>query len=314
MRLNPKLSVVMPVFNGEAYLEKAIDSVLTQTFKAFEFLIVNDGSKDKTAEILDQYARQDDRIKIYTHEKNRGIVDSLNRGLVKAGTKYIARMDADDICALTRLEEQYDFLEKNKDHVLVATQAKLMDAEEHITGETHFPAGDTDIRKELFHGRNVIFHSTVLFRNDFQLLYRNDAYPAEDYDLWLRLLEKGKVHLLDKRLMYYRLNPEGVSFVNAIRQMEMTERIKNKVLLKREVDKTPSGEPGSLKKIHSKWLQKMSRAKFRSPKWFLLKMLTIFLSPSDLLHIKKFRWIEKYSHYRDYLSFVYGFREGGEAK
>jgi glycosyltransferase involved in cell wall biosynthesis len=312
--MNPKISVVMPVFNGETYVEKAIDSVLSQTFGEFEFIIVDDGSKDKTPTLLKQYARRDDRIKIYTHEKNRGIVDSLNRGLIKSQTRYIARMDADDICALTRLEEQYDYLEKHREDVLVGTQAKLMDAEDHITGETHFPAGDTEIRKELFHGRNVIFHSTVLFRNDFEFLYRHYAYPAEDYDLWLRLLEKGKVHLLDKRLMYYRLNPEGVSFVNAIRQMEMTEKIKNKVLLKREIDEAPSPAPGSLKKLHSKWLQKMSRAKFHSPKWFLLKMLTILLSPSDLLHVKKFRWIEKYSHYRDYLSFVYGFREGGEAK
>src|ERR1700677_555676 len=301
MRLNPKITVLMPVFNGETHVEKSIDSVLAQTFTEFEFIIVNDGSKDKTPEILDQYARQDERIKVYSNQKNKGIVDSLNLGLEKAETGYIARMDADDICRLSRLDKQYNYLENHRDCILVGTQANLIDAEGNIKGETSLPALDTDIRRELFYGRNVIFHSTVMFKNDFKFLYRNYAYPAEDYDLWLRLLNKGKAHILNECLMDYRLNPGGISFLNAIRQIEITKKIRDEVLLKMEIGDMPPTKPGRIKKFYSKVLKKMSSSKTHSVEWTLLKILTILLNPSDLLHIKNFRWIEKYRYYRDYI-------------
>jgi hypothetical protein len=210
---------------------------------------------------------------------------------------------------LSRLDEQYNYLENHRDYILVGTQANLIDAEGNIKGETNVPALDTEIRKELFYGRNVIFHSTVMFKNDSKFLYRNYAYPAEDYDLWLRLLSKGKVRILNERLVDYRLNPEGVSFLNAVRQMEMTKKIRNKVLLKMEIDNALPSEGGRIKKIYSKFLKKMSDVKIYSMEWHILKILTILLNPSDLMRIKSFRWLGKYCHYRDYINFVYGFRE-----
>jgi glycosyltransferase involved in cell wall biosynthesis len=305
--MNPKISVLMPVFNGQAYLEWAVDSVLAQTFPAFEFVIVDDGSKDKTPEILKRYAGRDGRIRIYTHGKNRGIVDSLNLGLEKCGTDYVARMDADDICESSRLAEQHQYLENHRDHVLVGTQAHFIDAEGNRKGETRLPTQDTDIRKELFYGRNVIFHSTVMFKNNFAFLYRAEAYPAEDYDLWLRLLKKGKAANLNERLMDYRLNPGGVSFLNAVRQVEVTQEIRDRVLFRAE--EGLSRTPGKTRNLYGKCLQKISNLKLYSAKWLVMKALLVLLNPSELIRMKYFRWIEKYSHYQDYAHFVHGARE-----
>jgi glycosyltransferase involved in cell wall biosynthesis len=287
---------------------------LAQTFNEFEFIIVNDGSKDKTAEILDRYARQDNRIKVYSHPKNRGIVDSLNLGLEKAETNYIARMDADDICRLSRLDEQYSYFENHRDYILVGAQANLIDAEGNHKGETNVPVFDTEIRKELFYGRNVILHSTVMFKNDFKFLYRNYAYPTEDYDLWLRLLKKGKVHILNERLMDYRLNPEGISFLNAARQMEIIRKVRNKVLLGMEIDEVPPKNLEKIRKLYSKFINKSSTVKKYSVKWLLLKMFMILLNPFELSRMKYFRWIGKYWHFCDYENFVYGSRKESEGE
>jgi glycosyltransferase involved in cell wall biosynthesis len=315
--MNPKISVVMPVFNGEIYMEKSIDSVLAQTFTDFEFIIVDDGSKDKTPEILERYALRDDRVRIYSNQKNLGIVDSLNAGLERASALYVARMDADDVCRRSRLAAQYEFLENNPDYVLVGTQANLIDGAGAVKGETQLPLQDADIRNELFYGRNVLFHSTIMFRNDHQDLYRKYAYPAEDYDLWLRLLRKGKAHILNERLMDYRLNPGGISFLNAVRQVELTQKIRNKVLLGIEMDDagTASLAPDGLKKIYAKLLKRSSDCKKHSVEWFLMKALMVLLSPSELTRMKAFRWLEKYRHRRDYDHFVYGWGEetAGEA-
>ena len=108
----------MSVYNGEDYLAQAIDSVLNQTFLNWELIIINDCSTDKTGEILNEYALRDERIKVHTNEVNLRLPSSLNKALTLAQGKYIARMDADDICLPNRLQEQYNFMEKNKDVAL----------------------------------------------------------------------------------------------------------------------------------------------------------------------------------------------------
>ena len=109
--MNPKVTVLMPVYNCEKYLRESIESILNQTFKDFEFLIINDGSSDKSAEIVESY--NDNRINFVQNEKNIGLAASLNRGLDIAKGEYIARMDADDISLPERLEKQVRFMETN---------------------------------------------------------------------------------------------------------------------------------------------------------------------------------------------------------
>jgi glycosyltransferase involved in cell wall biosynthesis len=114
MRINPQISVIMAVYNGEKYLAEAIESILNQTFKEFEFIIIDDGSKDNSLNIIKRYAKKDSRIIIIKNEKNMKLAWSLNKGLKIARGKYIARMDSDDISLTDRLEKQYYFLEKKE--------------------------------------------------------------------------------------------------------------------------------------------------------------------------------------------------------
>ena len=127
---NPKVTVLMSVYNGEKYLQEAIDSILEQTFKDFEFLIINDGSTDKTGEILESY--HDLRIKIINNEKNIGLTKSLNKGLKLARGEYIARQDADDISMPERLEKEVEFLETHQDYAVVGAFAKIINKNSEI--------------------------------------------------------------------------------------------------------------------------------------------------------------------------------------
>ncbi|MDD2913253.1 MAG: glycosyltransferase family 2 protein, partial [Candidatus Pacebacteria bacterium] len=115
MKNNPKISIIMPVYNVETFLSEAIESVLNQTFYDFEFVIINDGSTDNSLEIIKNYEKKDSRIVLLDNKENLGITKSLNIGLNKARGEYIARMDGDDISEKERIEIQYDFLKKNRD-------------------------------------------------------------------------------------------------------------------------------------------------------------------------------------------------------
>src|SRR4030042_490431 len=117
------VSVFLPVYNGSKTVKRAVESILSQTFKDFEFLIINDGSKDDTPEILDSF--DDNRIRIL-HQENRGLVFSLNRGVKNSQCKYIARMDADDIALPDRLQKQVDFMEKNPSVGILGTAARVV--------------------------------------------------------------------------------------------------------------------------------------------------------------------------------------------
>ena len=116
--MKPDISVIMSVYNGETYLEEAIESVRKQTFKNWELIIINDCSTDSTSEILADFSLRDERIKVYTNEVNLKLPSSLNKAISLCSAKYIARMDADDICLPERLEKQYKFMEENRDVAL----------------------------------------------------------------------------------------------------------------------------------------------------------------------------------------------------
>ena len=133
----PQITVLMPVYNGEKYLRQAVDSILNQTFKDFEFLIINDGSTDKTLAILQEYKNK--RVKIINNKKNIGLTKSLNKGLKLAKGKYIARMDADDISLSNRLRKQIDFLDKHNKIGVLGTQMKIINNSNKIVGEYKTP-------------------------------------------------------------------------------------------------------------------------------------------------------------------------------
>ncbi len=206
----PKISVIMPVYNGERYLKGSIDSILSQTFGDFEFIIVNDGSTDGTEEIILSY--KDPRIKYYK-KSNSGIVDSLNLALEHSIGEYVARMDADDISERSRLEVTYNYCIEHE-IVLLGTYAKLIDENGTETGElTYSPLQTLDIRRySLLH--NPFIHSSVLIKRSifdevgkYKKLYKH----VEDYELWTRVIYKYKCENLPQELLEYRIHSKQIT-------------------------------------------------------------------------------------------------------
>lgn len=183
---SPRVSVIMSVYNGEQYLTEAIDSILNQTFTDFEFIIINDGSTDGTADILRSY--EDPRLRIVEQE-NIGLTRSLNRGILLAQGEYIARMDDDDLSLPERLDRQVAFLNAHPEVGILGTACRIVDEVSTQEWEMHPPLSDGQIRQRLIRG-NPFIHSSVMMRKSILQAVGgyNEAYPyIQDYELWVRL-------------------------------------------------------------------------------------------------------------------------------
>jgi len=188
----PKVSVVMSVYNEEAMVSRAIESILNQTFESFEFIIVNDGSTDKTLEVIKGYT--ENRIKLIDKGYNSGLADSLNIGIKYSVGDFIARMDADDFSEKERLEIQVRFLEDNPDIAMVGTWAYLIDLNKNIKKECKPPVSDKVIKKYM-EKDNPFIHSSVMLRKKVieKVGYYNPIKVIEDYDLWIRIAKHYKI-------------------------------------------------------------------------------------------------------------------------
>jgi glycosyltransferase involved in cell wall biosynthesis len=213
---SPHASVLLPVYNGERYLKAAIDSVLAQTFRDFELLLLDDGSTDCSVALMESYVRSDPRCRLYSWP-NRGIVATLNTGLELATSEIIIRMDADDVSAPTRFEKQINFLNEHPECVVVASRVVWIDPE----GMPLRSAGDLltheEIDAENMRGGQVLHHPAVAMRKDALIKsggYRDGFKHAEDLDLFLRLAEAGRLENLPESLLFYRqhLNSIGHQF------------------------------------------------------------------------------------------------------
>ena len=204
----PAVSVIMPVYNADKFLNQAIHSILNQTFTDLEFIIINDGSEDKSKEIIKGY--QDSRIIYLENTRNEGLVPSLNKGISAAKGKYIARMDADDIALESRLQMQIDFFEQNPKALVLATPVKLINEHnEDIGSWSH------DIQhilpesiRNFLPVNNCIAHPTVMIKADLlkKYKYNHSQKLSEDYDLWLRLsADKIAIYKLKEPLLLHRI-------------------------------------------------------------------------------------------------------------
>jgi hypothetical protein len=211
----PVVSVVMSVFNGQVYLSEAIESILGQTFGDFEFVIVDDGSKDGTAEILAGYAGRDRRVRVVRHE-NKGRAASLNVGISMASGRYIARMDADDVAMPSRLQEQVDFLGLHPEVGLLGGTVEMVNAAGRVVHTARPPLEDEEIRSVMLR-YNPMFHPAVVMRKEVVVAsggYRTAFTESEDYDLWLRMSERSRLANLDKLLLRYRIHSSQASIRN----------------------------------------------------------------------------------------------------
>jgi glycosyltransferase involved in cell wall biosynthesis len=223
----PRITVLLPVYNGLPHIRHAVDSVMTQTYRDFTLHLVNDGSTDGTAEYLNSL--DDPRIKV-THQKNAGLAITLNRMIAHAEGEFLARMDADDICLPERFARQVEFLDSHPDVAVVGTcQGYVMGDNEiakiRFFGKTLTPAysppmSDPPYWHPADDGR-ILVHSSVMMRT--QILREVGGYPeivpGQDLALWFRLASHGhKMAHLDEMLLLVRITPSGISSRNLSRQ------------------------------------------------------------------------------------------------
>ncbi|EOY5379426.1 glycosyltransferase family 2 protein [Cronobacter dublinensis] len=208
------ISVIMPVYNGQRFVDEAISSIIEQEYKEFELIIIDDGSTDSTSDILNKWAIKDKRIKVY-HQNNSGIISALNKGIEQATGDYIARMDADDISHPERLRTQYQYMREYNLDVCGCDYFEI-DEDNVINGLKIVPKTPGMINIALC--SNVPFaHPTVMFRADFikknKILYGQSIYKnAEDLALWMSLHEKGAMFgNVDSILFSYRVLQNSLS-------------------------------------------------------------------------------------------------------
>ena len=216
----PDLSVIMSVNNGAAYLYPCIQSILHQSFENFEFLIVDDGSNDNSADIVKTLANSDSRIKLVARE-NRGLVASLNELIDLARTPVLARMDADDIAMPDRFAKQMAYLVGHPGVGIIGSNTHDLDEDGHIIGTTeNYPLHPNEVRKMLKCGVPVC-HPAVMMRTDIIRKtggYRAAFRHAEDYDLWLRASLQTDIANLPERLLLYRRSAGQISQKYALEQ------------------------------------------------------------------------------------------------
>ncbi|MEJ5979189.1 glycosyltransferase [Novosphingobium sp. PS1R-30] len=221
---NPAITVAMSVYNGERFLLPAIESVLAQTFTDFEFLILDDGSRDGTRATVEAMAARDSRIRPIVRE-NRGLVASLNQMIDEAQAPLIARMDADDICMPERLAKQVAFMAEHPDYGVVGSWCDEIDANDEPWPVTntgpHHPANHEDFLIAIDKGWPLLCHPAVMFRRDLVLSvggYHGAFRHCEDLDLWLRLASITRLASIPEPLIRYRHYDEQVSSRHATEQ------------------------------------------------------------------------------------------------
>lgn len=211
------VSVIMPVFNAEKYLNEAIESILAQSFTDFEFFIIDDCSSDKSREVVRSY--NDERIVFIEKPVNTGYTDSLNMAINLAKGKYIARMDADDISMPNRLKKQVDFMEQHLDVAVCGTWFEKIPSKKMAS----YPVEHEDVKLALLNN-SPIGHPTAMIRKsvlmDYDLLYNRDYEPAEDYELWTRILRVGRLANVPEILLKYREHAGQISTVKLAKQLK----------------------------------------------------------------------------------------------
>lgn len=213
MNQTPEISLIMSVYNGQDYLAEAIDSVLNQTFRNFELIVINDCSTDGTLEILNGYANADARVKVYTNEVNLRLPSSLNKAISYATGKYIARMDADDICMPDRLEKQFKFMEENPNVALSSCRFMTLKNGAFSSGGGGGKV-DKESIKALLLVTNPILHPGIIAKTEVirKLGYDKNFTCTEDLELWTRFVLEGyEVEIQPEYLMIYRLHDKQIT-------------------------------------------------------------------------------------------------------
>jgi len=228
----PMVSVLLPVYNAEKYICDSIDSILSQTYRNFELIVVDDGSTDNTKEVVTKKF-DDDRIRYLALPDNVGIVDALNIALAKSEGKYLARMDADDISHPERFSRQIKFLEANLEYVACGSSITIV-GDKVSPYKVVYPKTHEEVMSALYLFHRSISHPGVMMRSDtinkHHIRYSRKYPHAEDYMLWKELAVYGKLHNLAESLLFYSYHDEQVSSVHYEAQMASSRDIVSEFL------------------------------------------------------------------------------------
>lgn len=276
MEKTPVVSVIMSVYNGESYLEEAIESVKKQTYPNWELIVINDCSKDRTEEILRRFEEEDTRICVHTNEVNLRLPASLNKALSFARGKYIARMDADDICMPERLEKQVQFMETHPEVSLSSSRFMTLKNGVIASGGCGGKCDHDSIKARLLI-TNPILHPGVIAKSEVlkELRYDETLTCTEDLELWTRMVRKGyRVEIQPEYLMIYRLHDKQITSTTKIKQLSEVAAVQKayfEALLKRM---TPEQEAFYMEGIYFtdktdirafcqfyRWMKQMNRKK-----------------------------------------------------
>lgn len=258
---NPKASVILPIYNGEKYLVDCINSILHQTFEDFEILMLNDGSKDKTLEICEQFASIDARCKIHSRE-NKGLVHTLNEGIEKSKGTIIFRMDADDICKPERFSRQIKYLAEHPECVAVGTAVTLIDPEGWEIMDFPVILEHAAIDQCHLQGKGgAIAHPSAAIKKEAltQIGGYDDAYKhAEDVDLFLKLAEIGVLANIKEPLLFYRQHLESIGYARRNEQILSAQKSISAACARRGIKNptstlTSPAEKSTIFDIYSKW-------------------------------------------------------------
>lgn len=231
----PAVSVVMPVYNASRWLRDALDSVLHQTFAALELIAIDDGSNDGSPQLLEAAARADPRVRV-VRQPHQGIVAAMNHGLAEARAPLMARLDADDLAHVTRLERQAEFLRQHPEVGIVGAWAIEIDEAGRVRGR-RTPEADPRALKQLLRRTNPMIHSAVMARTELMRRlggYRPAFQTAEDYDLWCRASEVAEIANMPEFLVSYRVHGGGVSCGDPLRQAFSARLTKRSAVARRE--------------------------------------------------------------------------------
>lgn len=237
MAPQPRVTVLIPVYNGEKFLAEAIESILGQTFTDFELLIIDDGSTDSTPRVISAF--NDPRIRFERNQQNLGLSETLNRGKVMARGEYLARMDSDDVSLPQRLSRQVAFMDNNPDVGICGTWLEAFSD----TSRTVWPSPGThdDIVCSLLF-ESVMYHPTVIFRNShidkFTVRYSPEFPAAQDYELWSRCSGGLRLANVPEVLLRYRLHDEKSGRSKQQLQIEYANRVRSRLLRELGIEHT----------------------------------------------------------------------------
>lgn len=222
-----RISVLMGVYNGEAYLEETMENILEQTYSDWECIVVDDCSSDSTPEILARYAQQDARVRVYRNEKNMRLPATLNRALELAQGEYILRMDADDLCRKDRFERQVAFMDAHPEFALCSCKSVMMTPDMIRLSSVQRSTQEERV-KALFLFFQPIIHPGVIARREdmLALRYNPSISFAEDLDLWTRMIRSGRrIAMVDEHMHMYRIHGNQVSVVHSNKQRDQYREI-----------------------------------------------------------------------------------------